>query len=242
MREDRYQRQSIQLTAKMQEQTVGVIGVGGVGSWVGQQLALLGVQGLYLYDHDVVDIHNLNRSVFREDDVGKPKVNVFSNFCYELNPAVKVLPSNVQITSVREIPNDINILFSAVDNVETRLLLQKWAKASGKRLVIDCGTSVSTTEGTVCQLQKNKTPVYQTFYGDAWDEMMAYEQATPACQRRSEPAIVTLTSAVATLAIHLFIEYVMDGELYSGLFQFNWGKLPIMTFFEMDPQDWDSLD
>lgn len=238
MRDDRYTRQSLQITGKTHDAKVAIIGVGGVGSWIGQQLALLGVDTMYLFDMDIVDIHNLNRSVFRESDVGKAKVSVFGAFCEELNPAVKVLSSNIKITSVRELPDDVDVVFSAVDNVETRLILQDWAKRTGK-LVIDCGTSNSTTEGTVCELMRNLTPTFRSLYGgDEWDEQLTYEKETPPCQRRPEPAIVTLTSAVATLAVHLFIQYRTTNHIYSGLFQFNWGKTPILSFFESKPDQW----
>ena len=54
---------------------VAVVGVGGVGSWVAYLLGLSKhVQILYLIDPDTVEISNLNRTPYRESDIGKPKV------------------------------------------------------------------------------------------------------------------------------------------------------------------------
>ena len=51
-----------------------VVGIGGVGSWVALNLALSGVKKLIMIDHDSVEESNLNRTPFRKQDIGKPKV------------------------------------------------------------------------------------------------------------------------------------------------------------------------
>lgn len=50
-----------------------VVGVGGIGSWVAIDLALVGVQELILIDHDIVEEHNLNRTLFKYSQIGKNK-------------------------------------------------------------------------------------------------------------------------------------------------------------------------
>jgi hypothetical protein len=50
-----------------------VVGCGGIGSWVGLGLALLGIEELHLVDPDYLEIHNLNRTPFRLDQVAKNK-------------------------------------------------------------------------------------------------------------------------------------------------------------------------
>src|SRR5262249_44306305 len=57
--------------ARIGSTKVAVIGLGGTGSLVTQQLARLGVQRFILVDHDVVETTNLNRLVGAyPDDVG----------------------------------------------------------------------------------------------------------------------------------------------------------------------------
>ena len=55
---------------------VTVIGCGGVGAWVAIDLAMSGVRKLTLFDHDKLEIHNLNRLPFSALNVGKPKTEV----------------------------------------------------------------------------------------------------------------------------------------------------------------------
>lgn len=60
---------------KMKEQTVLLLGVGGLGSVVMMNLLRLGLKKLIIIDYDVVDIHNLNRQImYGPEDVGKPKI------------------------------------------------------------------------------------------------------------------------------------------------------------------------
>ena len=53
---------------------VDVIGVGATGSRIALSLAKLGISNLVLWDHDVVEKHNIANQAFSFADVGKPKV------------------------------------------------------------------------------------------------------------------------------------------------------------------------
>ena len=60
---------------KVKEQTVLLLGVGGLGSVVMMNVLRLGIKKLFIVDYDVVDVHNLNRQfMFGLEDVGKSKV------------------------------------------------------------------------------------------------------------------------------------------------------------------------
>src|ERR1700683_3228145 len=60
---------------RLREARVTVIGVGGVGGTAALSLAASGVGHLHCVDHDTVELSNLNRQViYREDDLGRPKV------------------------------------------------------------------------------------------------------------------------------------------------------------------------
>ncbi len=74
--------------------TVAVVGLGGTGSIVTQQLAHLGVSSFILLDTDVVAASNLNRLVGASpDSVGRSKVDVASGLIRSIRP-------NASITAV----------------------------------------------------------------------------------------------------------------------------------------------
>ena len=87
---DLYNRQK-SLNLKIPD-SVAVIGVGGVGSWVALNLALVGVKKLVLVDHDTIEPHNLNRTPFKLSQIDQPKVLAISEIIYERRNDVEILP------------------------------------------------------------------------------------------------------------------------------------------------------
>lgn len=58
---------------------VTMIGVGGLGSPTAMALAKMGIKNFTIYDHDVVDEHNVPNQMYTLHDIGKPKVDAISN-------------------------------------------------------------------------------------------------------------------------------------------------------------------
>jgi len=72
---------------RLRRSHVCVVGVGGVGSWTVEALARSGVGELTLVDADQVCITNVNRQIHaREEDLGKPKVEVLARRVRAINP------------------------------------------------------------------------------------------------------------------------------------------------------------
>lgn len=70
---------------------VGVVGTGGLGSHIAQQLSYLGVSHLVLVDPDVVTESSLNRLIGAIPvDVAEPKVEVIQRLCKEILPESSV--------------------------------------------------------------------------------------------------------------------------------------------------------
>ncbi len=71
-------------------ESVTIIGVGGVGSWVVLDLALVGVKNMLLIDPDEVEESNLNRTPFKTSQIGEPKVSAISELIYERRPDISL--------------------------------------------------------------------------------------------------------------------------------------------------------
>lgn len=69
-RYDVYERQKMKLEYP---DSLTVLGVGGVGSWVALNGALAGIGRINLFDGDVIEPSNLNRTPFCERDIGTNK-------------------------------------------------------------------------------------------------------------------------------------------------------------------------
>lgn len=76
----------------LKNSTVGVLGIGGVGSFSAEALARSGVGRLVLVDKDVVDITNVNRQVHALlSTVGQSKVDLMKARILDINPDCEVI-------------------------------------------------------------------------------------------------------------------------------------------------------
>jgi tRNA A37 threonylcarbamoyladenosine dehydratase len=82
--------------AHLQQSSVAVFGLGGVGSYAVEALVRGGVGRLTLVDFDQVDITNCNRQLHAHDGtIGRPKALVMAERCRAINPVVQVEPLQV---------------------------------------------------------------------------------------------------------------------------------------------------
>lgn len=65
---------------------IHIVGCGSVGSTVAENLARCGVKNMVLYDFDTVEAHNIVNQMFRQQDVGRPKVEALKDILTDINP------------------------------------------------------------------------------------------------------------------------------------------------------------
>ena len=111
---------------KLKQARVLVVGSGGLGSPLLLYLTAAGVGTIGVVDFDVVDETNLQRQVlFSVDDVGKPKTESAIKRLQGLNPNIKFIEHNTQLTSENalEIITDYDLVADGTDNFPTRYLV-----------------------------------------------------------------------------------------------------------------------
>lgn len=64
---------------------VHIIGCGAIGSTVAENLVRFGITNITLYDFDTVEPHNIANQMFREVDIGKPKVQALYEMLCQIN-------------------------------------------------------------------------------------------------------------------------------------------------------------
>ena len=127
----RYQRNRGMLTTQQQarlfQSRVAVIGCGGLGGYVLEELARLGVGAIVAIDSDHFEEHNLNRQLLSSPGtLGQIKVVAAAQRIAEINPAVTVRSVQEYISRAngRDLLADTDCVVDAVDNVTTRLDLE----------------------------------------------------------------------------------------------------------------------
>jgi len=132
---------------------IGIVGVGGIGSHVAQQLGYLGAKDLVLVDSQVVEDTNLNRLVGATPrDIGKPKVEVISAYLKRVSQKIKVIPlqADLRTSMVFDALKTCDAIFGCVDNDGARLVLNELSIAYLIPL-IDCGVEIHREGGSIEQ-------------------------------------------------------------------------------------------
>jgi molybdopterin/thiamine biosynthesis adenylyltransferase len=139
MADDRFERQIPFLTAEGQARLgrarVVIVGVGGLGSHVVQQLAYSGVVNLSLVDGDRVAKSNLNRLVTATPaDIGQLKVDVLQRLVQILHPGadVRVVPDELRSHAAFAALKAADYVVGCVDDDGPRFLLTQLAAAYEK--------------------------------------------------------------------------------------------------------------
>ncbi|TMP29089.1 molybdopterin-synthase adenylyltransferase MoeB [Pseudoalteromonas rubra] len=102
-----------------------VVGAGGLGCAVLPYLAASGVGTLTVFDHDQVDITNLQRQILHcEHNVGKNKAQSAAESLNRINSSIRV---NIFETALSEVHSETikqaDVVVDCSDNLQTRLLL-----------------------------------------------------------------------------------------------------------------------
>lgn len=101
----------------VEQASVAIIGVGGLGSHIAQYLARIGVSKFVLVDFDVVEKTNLNRQVlYKERDIGSLKVECAAQELGEINNNISVETMNDVNEFIQRKNTSLSVVFVSADN------------------------------------------------------------------------------------------------------------------------------
>ena len=106
-----------------------IIGVGGLGGYIASSLARIGVSSITIVDFDDFDDSNLNRQLFASfKTLNKSKVEVVKQGLLDINPNLNITAVHTKLDESFDISyfKDIDIVFDAVDNIKSKVLLEKY--------------------------------------------------------------------------------------------------------------------
>ena len=137
-------------TQKLQNATVMVVGCGAVGSFAIEALARSGVGHLIVVDFDVVEETNINRQLFALDStLGQYKVHVAQQRIYDINSDIVVDALNLFFDENTELFVRPDFIIDAIDTVESKVALYKWAAAHNVQIVSSMGAASKTDIGMI---------------------------------------------------------------------------------------------
>ena len=124
--------------AKLLQSTAAVVGLGGLGGYITEALARMGIGRLILIDGDTFEEHNFNRQLLSaEAKLGTEKAQAARRRVSEINSAVEVSDHTLMLTreNLPQLLEEADVVVDALDRLPTRLVLQDGAQALGIPMV-----------------------------------------------------------------------------------------------------------
>ena len=118
-------RQPLAISQTLKTKTVGVAGLGGLGSVVAENLARAGVGHLVLIDFDIIEPSNLNRQRYFVDQLGRPKVEALAENIERFAPFVRLTMHGIKVTAENSptLFENCDVVAECFDNPESKAAL-----------------------------------------------------------------------------------------------------------------------
>ena len=136
--EARYERNfpalSMEESALLRTKKVAVIGCGGLGGYIIEQLARLGIGTIRVIDGDVFEESNLNRQLLSDvTKIGMSKAATAKERVALVNPDVRVEALHMYMDEVNacNVVGGCDAVIGALDNIYTRRILEKTCEELG---------------------------------------------------------------------------------------------------------------
>lgn len=147
---------------KLEQSTVMVLGVGGVGSYAAEGLARAGVGRLILVDPETISLSNVNRQIHSlRSTVGRYKVEAMQERIADISPtakvdAVRLFYSPETVDELMTWAKQADYIVDAIDTVSAKIDLAVRASEMGVPLIsaMGAGNKLDPTRFEVADLAK----------------------------------------------------------------------------------------
>jgi len=111
---------------KIRKTPVAILGIGGLGGPLVEQLIRSGCEQLIICDKDKFKESNLNRQLCTREDIGKFKVDVVENFLEKINPEIELRKYyEVNEKNISEILKNISIVVLTLDDPIVSIMISR---------------------------------------------------------------------------------------------------------------------
>lgn len=217
MCDDRYDRQSFlgdNSQDKIRACTVGIIGLGGGGSHISQQLAHIGFQKYVLYDPDIPEETNLNRLVgatAKDVEEGTPKVIIAERLIRGLHRDAEIYPIQENWQDNHDRLKTCDIIFGCIDGYKGRMELESFCR---RRMIpyIDIGIDVHQVENAPPNLSGQviismpSGPCMQCLQFITGEKMG--KEAAKYCAAGHNPQVIWANGVVASTAVGFAVDII----------------------------------
>lgn len=192
---------------------IHIVGCGSVGSTIAENLARCGVKNFVLWDFDKVEGHNIVNQMFRQQDIGRLKVDALKDILTDINPeiadSVVLKPDGWKGRLMS------GYIFLCVDDITLRkTIVEKHMDSPFVKAVFDVRTMLTGAQHYAASWDsyKSKQILLQSMQFSHEDAM----SETPVSACGVTLGIVTTVRLICALCVNNFIKFT-KGE---GLWKF----------------------
>jgi molybdopterin-synthase adenylyltransferase len=121
-----------ELLARLDATPVTLCGAGAVGSHLADNLARLGIRRWKVIDRDRVEEHNAGTQLYGQSEVGAWKVEALRTRLFRaVGVEIEAVAKDLNERNVRGLLKGSGIVIDAVDNADSRRLVQEHCRAAG---------------------------------------------------------------------------------------------------------------
>ena len=121
---------------KLKNATVGIAGLGGLGSNIAVLLARTGVGRLVIADDDTLELSNIHRQCYPLDSIGMKKTDAVEKEIAKVNPFCKIDKHDIRITKDNiGIFSGCDVVCEAFDGADSKIMLIEKLSKMDKKVV-----------------------------------------------------------------------------------------------------------
>ncbi|AGB41254.1 thiamine biosynthesis protein ThiF, family 2 [Halobacteroides halobius DSM 5150] len=186
--------------AKIQSLTIGIGGVGGLGSNCAVNLVRSGFKSFVIIDFDKIEFSNLNRQFYFKDQIGVKKTKALKENLLKINPDLEIEIKDTKVTTdnIKELFKECDIIIEAFDQVASKKLIVEEFINSNKLLVSATGLAGWGNSDQI-RIKKIKNKFY--LVGDFKTEVSA-----------KLPPISPKVNIVAAKQADIVLNHVLEGQ------------------------------
>jgi molybdopterin/thiamine biosynthesis adenylyltransferase len=210
--DNRYDRNQTTISKEdgliLQKSSVLVVGCGGLGGHIIENLGRLGVGRITAVDDDVFDETNLNRQILATEPlIGKSKAEAAVARMKEVNSEVEIDGKVCRITAenVNGIVEGHHIVIDALDNIESRLILEKACQELGTPMIHG---AIGGWYGQASVIMPGQ-PLLKKIYGEAEGKGLEEDLGNPSFT----PAVIAGIQVSECVKMLLQKECILKGRI-----------------------------
>ncbi|GAB6142438.1 hypothetical protein JCM14076_31680 [Methylosoma difficile] len=135
-----------EVQTKISKTKIAIFGIGAIGSWLGQELVMMGFSDFKLFDFDVINQSDISRhSFFDRSKSGEYKTNVFNEHLKSINPKIQIVTHNIALNIDVNLDTylyDVDFIINAADDPYigyTSIKLSRYCVSNNKPLFVAGG-------------------------------------------------------------------------------------------------------